>query len=62
MYANDVPVAAIEAMLGHTTTDETAIYIHVSKARKQQALKRITIEGPAFSSVERLALSPVERS
>ncbi len=25
MYTNDVPVEAIEAMLGHTTTDETSI-------------------------------------
>ena len=44
MYTNEVPVAAIEAMLGHTTTDETSIYIHVPKARKKQALAKITIE------------------
>jgi len=44
MYTNDVPVEAIEAMLGHTSTDETSIYIHVPKARKKQALEKITIE------------------
>ncbi len=44
MYATGVPVAAIEAMLGHTSTDETSIYIHVRKAKKQQALAKITIE------------------
>ncbi len=44
MYTRGVPVAAIEAMLGHTSTDETSIYIHVSKANKQQALEKITIE------------------
>jgi site-specific recombinase XerD len=53
MYAGGVPVTAIEAMLGHTTTEETSIYIHVPKARKQQALKRITIERPAFIAAER---------
>ena len=53
MYTNDVPVEAIEAMLGHTTTDETSIYIHVPKARKQQALQRITIARPALSKAER---------
>ena len=44
MYTRGVPVAAIEAMLGHTCTDETSIYIHVPKANKQQALEKITIE------------------
>ena len=53
MYTNDVPVEAIEAMLGHTTTDETSIYIHVPKARKKQALAKITIERPALSAAER---------
>ncbi len=53
MYTNDVPVEAIEAMLGHTTTDETSIYIHVPKANKQQALAKITIERPALSAAER---------
>jgi site-specific recombinase XerD len=53
MYEGDVPISAIEAMLGHTTTDETSIYIHVPKARKQQALERITIERPASSEAER---------
>ena len=53
MYTNDVPVEAIEAMLGHTTTDETSIYIHIPKANKQQALAKITIERPALSAAER---------
>lgn len=53
MYEGEVPVWAIEAMLGHTTTDETSIYIHVPKARKKQALAKITIERPVLSKVER---------
>ena len=53
MYEADVPTPAIEAMLGHATTDETSIYIHVPKARKQQALQRITIARPALSKTER---------
>ena len=53
MYTNDVPVEAIEAMLGHTTTDETSIYIHVPKANKQQALAKITIERPVLSAAQR---------
>ena len=44
MYSRGVPVSAIEAMLGHDSTDETSIYIHVPKERKQQALARIKIE------------------
>ena len=60
MYAEDVPVEAIEAMLGHTTTAETSIYIHVSKARKQRALDRITIQGLALSGVKGPVLSKVE--
>jgi len=54
MYTNDVPVEAIEAMLGHTTTDETSIYIHVPKARKKQALAKITIENerPALNAAK----------
>jgi len=53
MYASGVPVEAIEAMLGHTTTDETSIYIHVPKARKKQALAKITIKRSALSAAER---------
>ena len=62
MYTKDVPVEAIEAMLGHTTTDETSIYIHVPKARKKQALTKITIERPALSTAERSVLSKVKGS
>lgn len=53
MYASGVPVAVIEAMLGHTSTDETSLYIHVPKDKKQQALAKITIEKPALSAAER---------
>ncbi|MFQ5631458.1 MAG: tyrosine-type recombinase/integrase, partial [bacterium] len=44
MYARGVPISAIEAMLGHDSTDETSIYIHVPESNKQQALKKIAIE------------------
>ncbi|MBN2258873.1 MAG: tyrosine-type recombinase/integrase, partial [Anaerolineaceae bacterium] len=53
MYSRRVPVSAIEVMLGHTSSDETSIYIHVAKANKQQALATITIEKPALSTGER---------
>lgn len=43
MYQQDVPIDAIEAMLGHSTTDETSIYIHVPETKKQRALEKITI-------------------
>ena len=62
MYEADVPVEAIEAMLGHTTTDETSLYIHVPKVRKQKALEKITIERPVLSIAERPALSLAEGS
>lgn len=44
MYTRGVPTSAIEAMLGHDSTDETSIYIHVPKEHKQKALQQITIE------------------
>ena len=53
MYSRGVPVSAIEVMLGHTSSDETSIYIHVAKEKKQQALSTITIEKPAMSAAER---------
>jgi integrase/recombinase XerD len=53
MYSRRVPVSSIEVMLGHTSSDETSIYIHVSKAMKQQALSTITIEKPALRAGER---------
>lgn len=52
LYEADVPVAAIEAMLGHTSTDETSIYIHVPEARKQQALDKIRLQKPVLSADE----------
>lgn len=45
MYQKGVPTSAIEAMLGHDSTDETSIYIHVPESNKQQALEKIKIAG-----------------
>jgi integrase/recombinase XerD len=45
MYHQGVPLSAIQAMLGHCTKAETAIYIHVSDQLQKQALEQITIEG-----------------
>jgi integrase/recombinase XerD len=53
MYSRRVPVSSIEVMLGHTSSDETSIYIHVAKEIKQQALATITIKKPALSGGER---------
>lgn len=61
MYSQGVPVSAIEVMLGHTSSDETSIYIHVAKAKKQQALSTMSIEKPALSAAEKPALSAAER-
>ena len=44
MYHEGVPLSAIQAMLGHCTKAETAIYIHVSDQLQKQALEQITIE------------------
>lgn len=60
LYEAGVPVSDIEAMLGHTSTDETSIYIHVPEKHKQQALTKITIEGHVLSRVEGPALSRAE--
>jgi len=45
MYHQKVPLSAIQAMMGHSSKDETAIYIHVSDQLKKQALEIITITG-----------------
>ena len=45
MYHQGVPLSAIQAMLGHCTKAETAIYVHVSDQLQKQALEQITIEG-----------------
>jgi len=45
MYHQKVPLSAIQAMMGHSSQDETSIYIHVSDQLKKQALEIITITG-----------------
>lgn len=60
LYAAGVPVSDIEAMLGHTSTDETSIYIHVPETRKKQALANITIERPVLSPSTLLRINSVE--
>lgn len=52
MYEANIPVEAIEAMLGHASTDETSIYIHVPEQHKRRALDKIRIEGLVLSQVE----------
>lgn len=47
MYCRNVPISAIQAMLGHTRTSETAIYIHVPDDMKKQAVAEIGIFGGA---------------
>lgn len=43
MYHQNVPLPAIQAMMGHANTSETAIYIHVSDKLKELALDAISI-------------------
>lgn len=43
MYHQNVPLPAIQAMMGHANTSETAIYIHVSDKLKEVALDAIAI-------------------
>ena len=45
MYHQNVPLSAIQSMLGHSSIAETSIYIHVSDRLQKQALEKITIEG-----------------
>ena len=45
MYRLDVPLSAIQAMLGHTRKSETAVYVHVPGHMKKQALAEIAIFG-----------------
>lgn len=45
MYHQQVPLEAIQALLGHDNLDESSIYIHVSEKLKKQALEHITIDG-----------------
>ena len=43
LYHNNVPLSAIQAMMGHESIADTSIYIHVSDKLKQLALDRILI-------------------
>jgi len=43
MYNQQVPLKAIQAILGHDNLAESSIYIHVSDKVKKQALRKITI-------------------
>ena len=45
MYHQNVPLSAIQSMLGHSNIAETSIYIHVSDQLQRQALKQISISG-----------------
>lgn len=45
MYHQNVPLSAIQSMLGHSNIAETSIYIHVSDQLQKQALKQISISG-----------------
>ncbi len=45
MYLQQVPLEAIEAMMGHESEAETAVYIHIPDALKQQALEQLTLQG-----------------
>jgi site-specific recombinase XerD len=43
MYHQNVPLSAIQAMMGHDSIADTSIYIHVSDRLKQLALDSILI-------------------
>jgi len=43
MYHQKVPLSAIQAMLGHSSIDESTIYIHVSDQLQKEALDIISI-------------------
>jgi site-specific recombinase XerD len=43
MYHNNVPLSAIQSMMGHDSIAETSVYIHVSDKLKQLALDSIRI-------------------
>jgi len=45
MYRSEVPVSAIQAMLGHTRKAETAVYVHVPDHMKAQALAKVSLLG-----------------
>ena len=43
MYHQNVPLSAIQAMMGHDSIADTSVYIHVSDKLKQIALDTILI-------------------
>ncbi len=45
MYHQNVPLYAIQAMMGHSKMDETAVYIHIDQRLQREALEHITITG-----------------
>lgn len=45
MYHQNVPLSAVQAMMGHDSIAETSIYIHVSDKLRQLALDAIYISG-----------------
>ncbi|MBA3027502.1 MAG: tyrosine-type recombinase/integrase [Desulfobacteraceae bacterium] len=45
MYLQNVPLSAIQAMMGHESVAETSIYVHVSEKLKQLALDAIHLSG-----------------
>jgi len=45
MYHARVPLYAIQSMMGHSNTAETAIYIKVNDSFKQEALNQLVING-----------------
>ena len=45
MYLQQVPLDDIEDIMGHETSAETALYIHVPETMKKQALKFISLHG-----------------
>jgi site-specific recombinase XerD len=45
MYHQNIPLSAIQAMMGHASKAETSIYIHVSDKLKQVALEAVSISG-----------------
>jgi site-specific recombinase XerD len=49
MYHQNVPLSAIQTMMGHSKMDETAGYIHISQKLQREALEHITItRGPSW--------------
>lgn len=45
MYHQKVPLSAIQAMMGHDSTADTSVYVHVSEKLQQLALDHIHIAG-----------------